>query len=141
MIFKAGLTESTLATVVFRSLTPKIELRIHGETITLRVSSVVKQKTTYESPALQNACLTWKSKSNFKVFDFECLDENSVSLAQFTANNSWSMTKVGRLEFFGTRANSGIVMDEIVVTGLALAKYTFMQSTAINTGAAVGAIA
>lgn len=141
MVFKTGETGSTFATIDFPTFSSKIKAHIHGHEITLHVKmglrSGFKAGITYESPALQSACLTWRSKSCFKIFDFECLDEKSVPLAQFTPHNSWSVKKLGRLELFGTRASSGVGMDEVVVTGLALAYYTLISVTSINVAAAV----
>jgi hypothetical protein len=136
MIFKSGSTENTIGTVGFPSLSSKIKTRVHDQDITLDVKMTFKtgfkREITYESPALQNSRLTWRSKSCFKVFDFECLDEMSVPLAKFTAHSSLTLTKAGRFDFFGSRASSGIVMDEVLVTGLALAYYTVIQTTVID---------
>lgn len=88
-------------------------------------------KATFEpSVRLRNASLTWKSKSAWKCLDLECVDEENVPVAQFIANTSWSMSKVGRLEVFGPAASNSILLDEIAVTGIAMAYYTFTQHTA-----------
>ena len=60
-----------------------------------------------------------------KVFDFVCLQEE-VPVAQFTVNN-WGVTRIGKMNFFGDRASSGVAMDEIVTTGLALADFCLVQ--------------
>jgi hypothetical protein len=60
-----------------------------------------------------------------KMFDFVCL-EGQIPVAQFTVNN-WGWTKIGKIDFFGDSTNSGVAMDEVVTTGLALAHFWLVQ--------------
>ena len=58
-----------------------------------------------------------------------------MPIARFVAN-SWGIKKVGKFEFLGPKAISGLAMDEIVVLGLALAECKLIQMVCID--AAIG---
>lgn len=123
LIFRRGSTESTVATANLSYFTPDIEVCVNGHSTTLRVEKSQEMQTFYESPALNQACLSWRNRNISSTFDFECLDENSDLLARFSAHSAWNKTRVGQLELFGARVADGAAMDEVVVTGLALAQY------------------
>ncbi|KAK2760763.1 hypothetical protein FQN54_001999 [Arachnomyces sp. PD_36] len=133
LTFQSVSTESTLATVNFCYSSPDIRVCIDGRIITLRVGSGSDFETTYKSPALWNTCLSWKNRSTSKGFDLECLDEDSVPLAAFTADSTFNKTRACRLELFGDRVTSGVAMDEVVVIGLALAHYALTEVKADDT--------
>jgi hypothetical protein len=123
LTFKTSSANSTIGTVEFGYFTPDIGIRVNGRETTLRMKKGLEPETTFESPALQDTCLSWKTKTTSNAFNFECLDEDSTLLARFTASSSWTKTRTGQLELFGSRVASGAAMDEVVVTGLALAHY------------------
>lgn len=65
------------------------------------------------------ATMTWTSKSDFKTWDFICLDPQQLPVAKFSAN-IWAVKKVGNIEFLGPKAGSEAAREEILVTGLTL---------------------
>ena len=144
MVFKSGLTNTVLGTVKYQVLSPTIKIHVHEHEVNLPVKMKIgigtlsgyHYEAKFESPALQNAHLTWRNQKSYTRIDFECLDDQSLPLAKFMSSTSWNLKKGGRLELYGTQASSRAVMDEIVVTGLALVYYTMIQITT-NTAAAI----
>lgn len=134
MVFKRGLTEEVIATVDLPSFRWRIKTCVHGQDITLfmkvkmGLKTGIHQETTFESPALGSTTLTWRSHSYFRLFDFECLDEKSLPLAKCTPTASWNGKQGGQFDLYGTSASSGDAMDELVVTGLALAYYNLIMT-------------
>ena len=126
MTFKAAEGDAVLGTATVRTWKPHIDFEIHGQAFSLNHKWVSKKELSHTSPTLTG---TWRSKNYFRAFDFECFDENSMTLARFLASG-WSVKKVGRIELFGD-ASSGVLMDEIVITGLAIAQYALTYTTAV----------
>jgi hypothetical protein len=90
----------------------------------------------YSSPAGGSASMRWKSQGH--NLDLVCLDEREVPIARLHFSN-WSMYKCGKLELIGPMANDGgSVMEEIIVTGLAMAEYALaIRLTAVSASANV----
>ncbi|KAM5344404.1 hypothetical protein ACJ41O_012941 [Fusarium nematophilum] len=65
------------------------------------------------------AAMTWTSSSNFKTWDFICLDEENNPVAKFSAN-AWAIKKMANIEFLGPKANDPAAREEILITGLTL---------------------
>ncbi|KAL8753780.1 MAG: hypothetical protein Q9199_004802 [Rusavskia elegans] len=105
------------------SINPNFKL--HGRKGTLKALS--RWKTSYThlsyafaaSPDGLPATMTWTGNSDFKTWDFVCLDEHQMPVAKFKAN-WWALKKIGSIEFLGDRAISEAARDEIVVTGLTI---------------------
>ncbi|KAI9926215.1 hypothetical protein ASPWEDRAFT_30608 [Aspergillus wentii DTO 134E9] len=131
MKFQIGQGETSFATVVFRAWKPLIEINIKGQDIVLQRKTRRIREGIYESPNL-GTTLTWQNPNTRKLFDFDCTSRNGALLARFTANQTWSMTKAGRLEIFGEKAANGEILDELVVTGLAVAYWALCEHIAIN---------
>lgn len=118
-------TSERIGSVVYHSHTSKIDLTLRGDSVTLRSHGMMWNRWTYESPAFRGT-VTWRRKSKAtKMFDFVCLLDE-VPIAQFTVNN-FGVTKIGKINFFGAGASSGLAMDEIVTTGLALADFLLVH--------------
>ncbi|KAL8718840.1 MAG: hypothetical protein Q9181_008144 [Wetmoreana brouardii] len=121
MIIESVSTGATVATVVYHSLSSRIDTTLHGHPVTLTSAGLLKSKYTWSSPALGGATMTWNAKS-FTGLDLDCLDEQGILIARYLFSN-WSMTKCGTLELLGPRATHGPVTEELLVTGLALVVY------------------
>ncbi|RSM15061.1 hypothetical protein CDV31_005141 [Fusarium ambrosium] len=76
------------------------------------------------------AAMTWTSSSDFKSWDFICLDESSVPVAKFSAH-AWTISKVGYIEFMGPKANNPDAQEEIMITGLTLFYQMVLRTTSI----------
>lgn len=75
---------------------------------------------TSQSDPLTPVALSWSAKtmSNFKTWDFVCLDANQLPVAKFSAN-WWALKAVGKFEFKNKKEDlSEEQRDEIVVTGM-----------------------
>ncbi|KAL4900224.1 hypothetical protein BDW74DRAFT_182979 [Aspergillus multicolor] len=126
MKFFAGQSRTALATANVQAPNSSISVNMHGHSVTMHITTRLRKEAKYGSPSLQNAPLTWKSRS-MKVVDFELRDGNAITLAQFNPHPSWSRRKAGRLDLFGPSVSSGRVMEEIVVTAVALVHSTNLQ--------------
>ncbi|KAH8699021.1 hypothetical protein BGW36DRAFT_460825 [Talaromyces proteolyticus] len=137
MIIKTGSSpETEIATVKFHSFRPKIDISIQGQEITLPLKTKLQHKTTFNPLALQGTTLTWKSSSHLKTLDLDCFDENSMPVAKISVS-TWAFKSDYRFEFYeGNTDNSPLLMDELVVTGLAMIHYV-LNIYAATTGAAV----
>ncbi|KAL3480528.1 hypothetical protein BJX99DRAFT_220350 [Aspergillus californicus] len=123
---------ATFATVGFQDPSSELDIQVYNHRITMDVKTRLKKEGTYRSPSLENAPLTWKSRST-KLVDFELRDGNGIPLAQFNPHPSWSLRRAGRLDLFGPSVSDGRLMEEIMVTAFAL-----VHSTTIQLEAAVG---
>ncbi|KAL8670631.1 MAG: hypothetical protein Q9168_004842 [Polycauliona sp. 1 TL-2023] len=65
------------------------------------------------------ATMTWSGNSDFKTWDFVCMDERQMPVAKIKAS-WWALKKFARIEWIGDRVISEAMRDEIVVTGLTL---------------------
>lgn len=105
------------------SIHPDYEL--HGRKGTIK--ALKRWKTSYThlshayapSPDGPPMTMTWTSSSNFKTWDFICLDDQQMPVAKFIGN-IWGVKRLGYIEFLGPKATSAAARDEIVVTGLTL---------------------
>ncbi|KAI9794101.1 MAG: hypothetical protein M1833_000466 [Piccolia ochrophora] len=115
-------TAATVGTAVYHILSSRIDTTVRGFQICMRPCATLGRRSyVYSSPTRRGANTRWSSQGD--NLDLVCLDERGVPLARFRASN-WSMRKWGTLELIGPIANDGgPVMEEIVVTGLAMAEY------------------
>ncbi|KAL5333132.1 hypothetical protein BJX70DRAFT_406533 [Aspergillus crustosus] len=119
-----------LATATFNPSGSTIQISIHRHKFPIDVRARLKKEGKFESPTLQNAPLTWKSRS-MKMVDFELRDGNGIPLAHFNPHPSWSRRKAGRLELFGPSVSTGQLMEEIMVTAFALVHSAILQLEAV----------
>ncbi|KAL4924264.1 uncharacterized protein BDV17DRAFT_220150 [Aspergillus undulatus] len=133
MKFFAAGSRTTLASV--KASSPDLEATIRGHRISMYIWTRLKKEAKFNSPSLQGASLTWKSRS-MKVVDFELRDVNSIPLSQFHPHPSWSRRKAGRLDLFGPSVSNGQLMEEIMVTAFALVHSTGLQLDAATGGSA-----
>ncbi|KAL8878860.1 MAG: hypothetical protein Q9198_003413 [Flavoplaca austrocitrina] len=123
------------------SINPNFKL--HGRKGVLKALSRWKTSYTHQSYAFAAspdgppATMTWTGHSDFKTWDFVCLDQRQMPVAKVRAN-WWAVHKVGRIEFLGDRVISEAARDEIVVTGLTIMYCMVIRS--ISLPALVGAV-
>lgn len=120
MTIDAASATATIGTVTFPFLTSRIETTVHDSPITLTSLGLLKKGHAWSSPALGNAAMTWKTKS--RNLDLVCSDAQGVMVARFDFPN-WGLRKVGKFEMFGSEVTRGAVLEEILVTGLAMVEY------------------
>ena len=136
IVVKATSTETTIGTANLHMFKGGIDTTVHDNSITLSKHGFFKSTYTWPSPALEGATLTWKFK-NLGV-EILCLDEREIAIARFRFNN-WSAKKCGTLEMLGPQADGGLLMDEILVTGLAVVEVILTIRNASRGVGAVGA--
>ncbi|KAF2159378.1 hypothetical protein M409DRAFT_60845 [Zasmidium cellare ATCC 36951] len=73
----------------------------------------------YRTPGGAPMTMTWTSSTDFKQWDFVCLDENSIPVARFSSN-VWAVRKLGFIELMGEKAGDPAAREEITVVGLTI---------------------
>ncbi|KAI9842411.1 MAG: hypothetical protein M1837_007156 [Sclerophora amabilis] len=114
-------TGDTVGTAIYHSLTSRIDATVRGSPISMTPRGTFGRKGhAYSSPACGGANMRWAG--HFRDLDLVCLDEREIAIARFHFSN-WALRKYGKLELMGPTANDGgAVMEETVVTGLAMAE-------------------
>ncbi|KAL9001694.1 MAG: hypothetical protein Q9188_005339 [Gyalolechia gomerana] len=136
IIVKSATDNSTIGAGILHifSIHPGYEL--HGRKGTIK--ALKRWKTSYThlsnafapSPDAPPVTMTWTSSSNFRTWDFVCLDEQQMPVAKFSGN-LWGVKKIGNIEFLGPKGSSVAARDEIVVTGLTLFYCMILRTSSI----------
>ena len=114
-----------IGTVTFNAKTPDMQLTIHNRHIPLTWSGSLLSGHRFQSAtattngAAAAKTYTWKLQGGkaANIGDMVCLNEENRLVARFYINNG-AFKKEGRFEL-GSRV-TGVLMDEIVVSGLAI---------------------
>ncbi|KAF1817387.1 hypothetical protein P152DRAFT_504652 [Eremomyces bilateralis CBS 781.70] len=113
--------------VDFKSLKPHLP-------ITLKTQKRFKLEYTHQSRTYsdtdESVTMHWTSDSDFKVWDFICMDADQRPVAKYSAN-FWAVKKIGTIEFMGPKANNEAVRQEMLVMGLTLFYCVALRSTSI----------
>ena len=133
MTFQRPTTNADLAIVSFHILSSRIEITLHGQSVLLNSKGMFKNGYSFVSPTFRNETMTWKRDNCSTDIAMVCVDGADVPVARIAACN-WSVKKLGKMELFGPKAQSGDTLDEIVVTGLAVLQVALA-------GAVAGAVA
>ena len=122
LVFKSA-DNSSFASGTLHPISINAECDLRGQLIALKALKRFKTSYSHLSYAFSDTDapvpMSWTSTSGFKTWDFICLDPQQNPVAKFSAN-IWALKKVGNIEFLGPKANSDVVRDEIVVTGMTL---------------------
>lgn len=124
---------SEIGTVTFHSFSPT-ELTIHGRTVSLEKIDWMSRGRTFQSAAT-GTTLTWQYSSVLGN-SMTCSNEINQWLARYTSSN-FSMSKGGVLELASPAVN-GILLDEIIVTALAVVQERKRREGASSAAAAGG---
>ena len=135
MIMRRGDSNDTIGTVKIHLFRTRIETYVHDQHLQLTSSSCMKGDYSYTSPALQNTTLTWQPRRKLDPLDMVLLDDKAMPIAKFSPTY-WAKKKTGKIEFLGNHANDQSVMDEIVVTALAIMQFRHIQMRGAAAGAA-----
>ncbi|KAL8776281.1 MAG: hypothetical protein Q9213_008328 [Squamulea squamosa] len=136
IIVKSATDDTTVGTGTLHVFSINPTYSLHGRKGTIKalkrwVTSYTHLSYAYaSSPDGPPVTMTWTSTSNFKTWDFVCLDEQQMPVAKFSAN-LWALKKIGNIEFLGDKATSETVRDEIVVTGLTLMYCMVLRTSSI----------
>ncbi|TVY71257.1 hypothetical protein LSUE1_G007152 [Lachnellula suecica] len=124
LVFKSTSDNSTIGIGKVHAISIDADCEVHGRPIKLKALKRFKTQYTHLSPAFSDTDtpvpMTWTSSSDFKTWDFICLDEHQNPVAKFSAN-IWALRKLGNIEFMGPKAlNSAAAREEILVMGMTL---------------------
>ena len=116
-----GNTGTVVGSATFQSFTREIEIVVHNNPIALSASGLFTKAYDWTSLATttggEGMRFKWKSDRTFNGGDMICLDQQDKVCAKFQ-NSMWALQKDGKFEV-GPSVD-GVLMDEIVVTGLAM---------------------
>ena len=134
LIFKHATDNTTFGTGTLHPISINASCTISNRKTQIKALKRFKTSYTHLSRAFSDTedlmTMTWTSDSDFKTWDFICLDEQLMPVAKFSAN-IWAVQKVGIIEFLGDKANSKEAREEIVVTGLTLFYCMLLRTSSI----------
>lgn len=123
LVFRSATNESTFGTGSIHAISINADYEVHGKKGKLEALKRFKTEYSHLSYAYSNSespvAMTWTSLSDFKTWDFICLDRQQEPVARFSAN-IWATKKIGSIEFLGPKADDSAAREEIIVTGLTL---------------------
>jgi hypothetical protein len=123
MVFKRNPSEEVIGIGKLNVVSINASYELHGQKAHLLAQKRWKTMYTHRSLNFSDTdspvTMTWTSNVGFKSWDFVCVDEKQMPVARFTAN-CWAITKIGKIEFVGPRADSRAAQEEIMVTGITL---------------------
>lgn len=134
LIFKHASDNITFGTGTLHPISINASCTVSGRKTQIKALKRFKTSYTHISRAFSNTedlmPMTWTSDSDFKTWDFICLDEQSMPVAKFSAN-IWAAQKVGNIEFMGDKADCKEAREEIVVAGLTLFYCMLLRTSSI----------
>ena len=112
-------TDATVGTVSFDAKSSNIDLTVHSQPISLAWSgSLPSGGHDFRSQATGTS-YKWQLDGKANIGDMVCLNEENQLVARFYINNA-AVKKEGKFELGPNVV--GVLMDEVVVSGLALAE-------------------
>ena len=113
-------TGGALGTATFDSRSERIDAIVRGSQFSMMPCGTIGRKGyMYSSPAHRGAKVTWTTQGH--SLDLLCLDEQNEVIARFNINES-NRHKCGRLGIRSPTADNKKVLEEVVVTALAMAQ-------------------
>ncbi len=109
-------TNALVGTVTFQSRSHNIELTIHNKPVELASGGMFTSAHQFMS-LTTHGIFEWKNDGMFSGGDMLCLDTQEQQVARFESSN-WAMKKEGKFEL-GSGVK-GLLMDELVVSGIAM---------------------
>lgn len=116
---QSGPTHRAVGTVNFHRMSPVIDLRIHHHTIPLLRLGLFTSAHSFESPTSRSS-LKWKRDGLKSEGNMLCVDGQQVLIARFERSKR-AKRKDGK--FMISPGVEGRLMDEVVVSGLAMVQY------------------
>lgn len=113
---------AVVGTVTFPSFSRRIDLTLHDQKVDLESTGIMSLSHRFKSP--RGNVLKWKRDGMFSGGDLVCLDETADASAQLVSRfemSRFSISKMGKFEV--SPAVQGVVLDEVVVSLLAMLEY------------------
>ncbi|KAF1816592.1 hypothetical protein P152DRAFT_454831 [Eremomyces bilateralis CBS 781.70] len=134
LVFKRAEDESTFGTGSLHTFGIDADCELNNQSITLKAQKRFKVEYTHQSRTYSDTdepvTMHWTRDSDFRVWDFICMDADQSPVAKYSVN-CWAFKKIGTIEFMGPKANSDAVKQEILVMGLTLYYCVARRSTSI----------
>ena len=138
MIIRSAMTNETIGTVKIHAFRTRIETCIHDQDIELSMGSWMKGDYSYESRVLHNAKMTWETQRKLQPLDMVLLDDKAMPVCKFIPVGL-TMKKAGKIELLGEVTRDPRMLDEIVVTALAIMQYRHIQQRGVMAATAANA--
>lgn len=123
MVFKKAPGEEVIGIGKLNAVSINADYELRGQKAHLlaqkRWKTVYTHRSLNFSDTESPVTMTWTSDCGFKTWDFVCVDDQQMPVAKFSAN-AWGMTKIGKIEFMGPKADDRAAQEEIMVTGITL---------------------
>ena len=126
-----------VGTVTFHTWSSDMDLTIHNRSSLLKRAGFLTSAHEFNSVATGGS-LKWKKDGVFSGGDMLCLDQREQLVARFQ-RSGWAMSKEGKLEL--SPGVSGVLMDEIITSGIAMVEYARRQRSAGAGAAGAGGAA
>ncbi|KAJ5130219.1 uncharacterized protein N7515_006258 [Penicillium bovifimosum] len=134
LVFKRNPSEEVIGSGMINAVSINADYELHGQKAHLLAQKRWKTVYTHRSLNFSDTdspvTMTWTSDCGFKSWDFVCVDEQQMPVARFAAN-CWALTKVGKIEFIGPKAESRAAQEEIMVTGITLFYCMMLRANSI----------
>lgn len=122
-------TGAMVGTVNFHSMSSTIDVQIHGKTMLLdRVGLFSREREFRSATCVQT--FKWKRDGMSSGGNLKCVDQSDQVVATFEAK-TWATKKDSKFELAATV--QGPLIDELMVTGVAIAEYQRRQKAAAET--------
>jgi hypothetical protein len=123
MVFKKASNDEVIGSGKLNAVSINADYELRGQKAHIlaqkRWRTVYTHRSLNFSDTESPVTMTWTSDAGFKTWDFICVDEQQIPVAKFTAN-CWGVTKIGKIEFVGPKADDRAAQEEIMVTGITL---------------------
>ncbi|KAL6720335.1 hypothetical protein ACLMJK_002256 [Lecanora helva] len=133
----ASATGNQVGTVTFHTWSSSMDLTIQGRPVLLKKSGFMTSAHEFNSIATGGS-FKWKKDGMFSGGNLLCLDQQDQLIARFRICN-WAMSKEGKFEL--SPGVNGMLMDEIVTSGIAMVEWARRQRNAAASASAGGGAA
>ena len=130
----AAATGTQVGTATFHSLSSNIDLTVHNQPIVFSRPGVMSSSHEFQS-RIMGGSLKWK-KDGWASSNLQCVDEREQVFAKFQ-RPGWAKRKLGKFEL--GPSVSGVLMDEIVISGIAMLEWRRRQQRSSSSATAGGA--
>lgn len=132
--------ETALSTVIFHSWTQKIAVQVHDNDLSIKARNWKQRDLEWSSPAFGGQTMAWHHENPWTSTSIVLLDQSQLPVAKFSLAR-FSVKEAGKIELMGDRSLTQEMLDELVITGVAVVQYTQNQYTAALAGASGGGLA
>ncbi|OAP57442.1 hypothetical protein AYL99_08180 [Fonsecaea erecta] len=137
MTIRSNASNAEVATVDFHVLTTRIDMRLHGQPLSLDSSGLLKTHYSYASQELHGEKMTWRPRKKIDDLNMVLLDGQGLAMARYKPNYK-GLKRGGTLELLSPCWRSDAVLEEVIVMFLAVMHYKecLRMNAAIASGTA-----